>query len=236
MNRYSDSLNSVGERYLSRVPFFSDLSENGKELLARALKVARYSHGTFVKSEDEKLTHLPIILSGTVRVFKASPSGKTLTLYRLKESDTCLLAAYCILSNTQYPAEAVVDQDSEMLLISSELFQILYSFEKSVQEFVVNLGLHRILQLIMVIEEIAFKKLDRRLAHFLIEKLMEKGAKTTYMQMTHQQIADELGTAREVISRLLSEFESNEYVSLARKQIEILNHSALEKIAQDVHL
>lgn len=223
------------QKYLARVPFFSDLSEEGKSLLREALKISLFTKGTFVKSENEKLLHLPIILSGTVRVFKASPSGRTLTLYRLQEGDTCLLAAYCILSNTTYPAEAIIDQDSKMALISAETFKDLYAIEKSVQEFVVNLGLHRIMKLIMVIEEIAFNKLDKRLALFLIEKAMEKGSKNSSMQMTHQQIADELGTAREVISRLLHDFESHEFVFLARKQIEIRNLAALEKIAHDFH-
>lgn len=226
---------SKKDEYLTLVPFAQDLSKEGRALLTKGLRVDQYPEGTFVKAESEKLVNLPIVLSGRVRVFKASPSGRTLTLYRLKAQDTCLLAAYCILSDTAYPAEAMVDQASEMILISADVFKALYSTEKAVQEYVVNLGLHRIIKLIMVIEEIAFKRLDKRLAQFLIEKVIEKG-QASWVKMTHQQIADELGTAREVISRLLNEFESNDYVSLARKQIEIKNLSALQKIAQDNHV
>lgn len=154
----------------------------------------------------------------------------------LNPKDICLLAAYCILSSTEYPAEAIVDQSSEVLLIPADTFKILYSTEKAVQDFVVSLGLHRILKLIMVIEEVAFTKLDKRLAQFLIQKSSEKGTKTSLMKMTHREIAAELGTAREVITRLLSEFESNQYVSLARRQIEIRSEDALQQIAQDAYV
>ena len=140
------------------------------------------------------------------------------------------------LSSTEYPAEAIVDQSSEVLLIPADTFKILYSTEKAVQDFVVSLGLHRILKLIMVIEEVAFTKLDKRLAQFLIQKSSEKGTKTSLMKMTHREIAAELGTAREVITRLLSEFESNQYVSLARRQIEIRSEDALQQIAQDAYV
>lgn len=222
--------------HLAMVPFAGKLSANGRSLLLNTLQIAQYPKGTFVKSECEKVKHLPILISGAMRVFKSSPSGRSLTLYRLNSKDTCLLATYCILSDTAFPAEAIVDQSSKVLLIPIDTFKSLYAEEKAVQDFVVTLGLHQILKLIMIIEEIAFKRLDKRLAQFLVVKFSENSQKPAPMQMSHQEIADELGTAREVVSRLLSEFESNDYVSLARRQIEIKDPDALQHIAQDIHV
>lgn len=232
MNKPSYSRTYINQDHLSRIPFADKLSESGKNLLDSGLQLVRYPQGRYFKFQNDRLQNLPFILSGTLRVYISSQGGKSLTLYRLYPNDTCVLAAYCILNEMGYPAEAMVDQTAELLLIQADIFKTLYEKEPAVQDFVFSLGLDRIMQLIMTAQEVAFKKLDKRLAQYLLAKFIESDQQMINLKISHQDIADELGTAREVISRILNDFEKRKLISLNRMEISLREHQELQEIAE----
>ncbi|MGD9096729.1 MAG: Crp/Fnr family transcriptional regulator [Desulfobacterales bacterium] len=203
------------------IPFAEKLSLEGRDLLSRSFRWVDYPKGSMMKCEGDMPDYLPFLLSGDVRVFKSSPDGKKLTLYRIKPGESCLLAAFCILKGVSYLADAVVDQSGEGILIEAEAFRRLHAQEEAVQDFVLDLGLSRIRDLIMIVEEVAFRKMNERLALFLIKKSKTEDNQLQSVRMSHQEIATELGTVREVVSRLLQEFEALNFIHLDRRRIEI---------------
>lgn len=214
------------------IPFAEQLSPQGRDLLTRSFRWITYPKGSMMKSEGDRPDYLPFLQSGDVRVFKSSPDGKKLTLYRIKPGGSCLLAAFCILKGVSYLADAVIDQPSEAILVSAEAFRTLHAQEKAVQDFVLDLGLTRIMNLIMIVEEVAFCKMNERLALFLIQKSRMDESRLRPVRMSHQEIATELGTVREVISRLLQEFEALNVVHLSRRRIDIKDLQGLHYLAE----
>jgi CRP/FNR family transcriptional regulator len=214
------------------IPFAEKLTPEGRDLLSRSSRWIDYPKGSMMKSEGDMPDYLPILQSGAVRVFKSSPDGKKLTLYGIKPGGSCMLAAFCILKGVTYLADAVVDQSSDAILISAEAFRRLHAQEKAVQDFVLDLGLSRIMNLIMIVEEVAFRKMNERLALFLIQKASTDQSQLQPVRMSHQEIATELGTVREVISRLLQEFEALHFVHLGRRNIEIIDLQGLQYLVE----
>lgn len=157
-------------------------------------------------------------LSGEIRVFKIGESGREITLYDVFPGETCILNASCILSHQGYPANAVALRDSDVLFISSEIFRKLVAEYEEMRQFIFSLFSQRFVEIMELLEEVAFGKMDKRLSDYLIQK-SENGV----LLSTHQQIANELGTSREVVSRLLKDFERHGSISLSRNTIEIRN-------------
>lgn len=126
-------------------------------------------------------------------------------------------------------------QSCEVLIIPAEVFRTLYRQEISVQKYVIDLGMHRINHIISTIEEVAFRSMDERLALFLLKNCKEDSSNNQKLAMSHHEIAKELGTAREVVSRLLNNFEKENYIRMARKSIELANYNDLERFALGTH-
>lgn len=232
MNQIANYQDTASYEYFSLIPFADQLSAEGKTLLAQSIQFAEFPKGAILKAKGEKPEQMPILISGSIKVFKASSKGKRLTLYKLDQGNTpCLLAAYSILNNTNFPAEVVVHQACKVLIIPAEVFRTLYRQEISVQKYVIDLGMHRINHIISTIEEVAFRSMDERLALFLLENCKKEKSDNQKLTMSHQEIAGELGTAREVVSRLLSNFEKENYIRIARRSIELLSYKNLESFA-----
>ncbi|THB62904.1 MAG: Crp/Fnr family transcriptional regulator, partial [Spirochaetaceae bacterium] len=228
MNQVNNHQGTANYEFLSLIPFADKMSAEGKRLLAQSIQFAEFPAGTILKTEGEKPNQMPILVSGSIKVFKASPNGKRLTLYHLEKGNTpCLLAAYSILKNKNFPAEVIVDQSCEVIIIPADTFRTLYRKEISVQRYVIDLGMHRINHIFTTIEQVAFHGVDERLASFLLEKFTENKISKSHkrkLDMSHQEIAREIGTAREVVSRLLKNFEKENFIRMARRSIELVNY------------
>lgn len=191
------------------------------ELLKELLVIARHQDvpaGKQIYSEGDSCPVIAFVISGEIRVYKTGQTGREITLYEIGPGETCILNASCILSGTSYPANAVTLSDVTMLLIPSSDFRRLVDRHEEMRDFVFALLSRRLSGVMELVEEVAFGRMDERLLDYLIEK-SENGN----LETTHQKIANDLGTSREVVSRLLKDLERKQEVRLSKNSISLLN-------------
>ncbi|MCP5062782.1 MAG: Crp/Fnr family transcriptional regulator, partial [Ignavibacteriae bacterium] len=175
---------------------------------------------TLIFDEGSTTNNLAVIISGKVRVYKLAESGREITIYRINKGESCILTISSILSNLTYPARAVVEEDVEALIVPSDIFKELVNKDESWRNFTFGLMNTRFANVITVVEEVAFRRMDERILEFLVQKNNSNGNE---LNITHQEIAYELGTYREVVSRILKDFEKSGLIELSRNKINILN-------------
>ncbi|MDQ6972984.1 MAG: Crp/Fnr family transcriptional regulator [Mariprofundaceae bacterium] len=166
------------------------------------------------------------VLSGSVRVQKMDPEGREIVLYRVEDGQTCMLTTSCLLSGRAYPAEGIAEEDTCLAIISPQQFDELLA-DKGFRRFVLSMISERIADLMALIEDVAFGRMDVRLARRLLE--LDNGSGE--LHLTHQQMATELGTAREVVSRLLKDFERRSLVNLRRGVVLLADQQSLKELA-----
>ena len=203
----------------SRYPALANLPESARTCLAASALQANLPAGTVVFDERQSCRGFPFVLEGSIRVVKASPSGRELPLYRVNAGETCIISTSCLLGSEAYNARGIAVSDCRLLLLPKTVFESLLA-EPVFRAFVFHLFAERIADLMHLIDEVAFKRLDQRLAGILL-------GKGTCLRTTHQQLADELGSGREIVSRLLKGFSEQGLVRLGREQIEILDPAGL---------
>lgn len=175
--------------------------------------------GRDVFVEGDRVDALALLLNGQVRVYKIGATGREITLYRFGLGESCILSANAILSHASFPALATVEQDAEALLIPASLFRSWVRDSDAWRDFLFSLLSRRLASLMMLIEEVAFQRMDRRVAALLVDRAEVQNP----VAMTHQEIAAELGSSREVVSRILEDFDSAGAVRTRRGTIEILD-------------
>ena len=200
-----------------------------KRLLATALPVT-LPEGAMVFREGAECSNYLLVLQGSVRVQKLSESGHEIVLYRVESGQSCVLTTSCLLACEAYNAEGVTETPVEAIAIPNALFQELLAASPEFRAFVFATYADRISGLLMLIDAVAFGRMDSRLAAKLAELADADGAIT----MTHQELARELGTAREVVSRLLKEFERRGWLSLGRGHIQVCDHGSLQQQADNL--
>jgi CRP/FNR family transcriptional regulator, anaerobic regulatory protein len=173
--------------------------------------------GKKIYAEGDSCSAIAFVLSGDIRVFKIGETGREITLYEIGPGETCILNASCILSCRTYPANAVAITDVDMLLIPSAAFRRLVDEQEAMRDFVFTLLSLRLSAVMELVEEVAFGRMDQRLMEYLVEK-----SENNVLGTTHQKIANDLGTSREVVSRLLKDFERKQEVRLSRNSITLL--------------
>ena len=166
----------------------------------------------------------PLVLSGTIKVLQRYPNGRELPLYRVKPGESCLLSASCLLGHVDYTATGIAETDVELLVVKPADFHALIASDEAFRNHVFAMFGERLATLMSLVEAIAYQKLDRRLAALLLEK-------GDPVRATHQSLADELGSVREIVSRLLRAFEDKGWVDLARERIAITDRGALAAVA-----
>jgi CRP/FNR family transcriptional regulator len=216
-------------RLASLMPAWMDADEAVLDRLLADARVVRLACDQFVFHAGDLCEAFLILLDGDVRVQLISSSGREITLYRIGAGGSCILTTSCLLSQEHYPAEAVAESDTSALAISESAFQSALESSPWFRKFVFDGFSSRLTNVIQKIEEIAFTSIDVRLAAFLL-KLQDKGTQS----VTHQDIAIELGTAREVVSRHLKRFEANGWVRLGRGQVSIVDRSSIRALAASV--
>jgi CRP/FNR family transcriptional regulator len=204
-------------------PLLAALPAAARERLAAHAQILQVAAGTVVFDERQACRGFPFVLAGSLRVLKAAANGRELPLYRVTPGETCIISSACLLGHLPYNARGVSETATTLLLLPSADFEALMD-EPAFRDFVFQLFSARIAELMQLIEEVAFRKLDQRLAALLLGR----GAR---VHTTHQQLADELGSVREIVSRLLKGFAEQQLVSLAREQIDILDPAGLRRIA-----
>ena len=215
------------KNWTDRFPGLSRLDQGLKGRIETNSNIISFKKNSLVFGPDKSPENMFFLISGTVRVQQVSATGREIVLYRIEAGQTCVLTISCLLSFDQYSAEGRADTDLISAYISRDLFDELVASSKPFRNLVFAAFSKRITDLFLVIDEVAFQRIDLRLAR----KLIEIAKKSDVLEVTHQALAIELGTAREVISRQLKEFQRREWISQSRGKMKILNASQLIKLA-----
>jgi CRP/FNR family transcriptional regulator, anaerobic regulatory protein len=197
-----------------------------REFLAESFFV-RIPAGKDVFVEGDQAEAIGLLISGVVRVYKIGETGREITLYRFGLGESCILTANAILSQKTFPAIATVEKDAEAVMIPAETFRDWVKRHDLWREFVFDLLSDRLSTVMAVVDEVVFQRMDRRLAAWLLKRSEQQNP----IRSTHQEIAADLGSSREVISRILEDFAQRGWVEVRRGTIEILDPSSLNSQA-----
>lgn len=211
--------------WLQDFPPLLALESSARDILTNTARIVEAPVGTIGYREGGACGAYVMRLAGQSRVYKMSSSGREILLYRVAAGETCVITTTCLLGNSNYPASTIVEMPIRDVIIPSSAFNQLMVDSKVFRSFVMTNYGALITDLIVLLDEVAFHSLDARLAKLLLDV----GANT--INRTHQLMADELGTAREVVSRQLKRFEHKGWVALGRGHVEISDRSKLEKMA-----
>ncbi|HEY5790255.1 MAG TPA: Crp/Fnr family transcriptional regulator [Gammaproteobacteria bacterium] len=217
----------TGGGWLDNFPELARLDAASRQRLASAARPVTLPPATTVFHDGAACSSYLLVLDGSVRVQKTSSSGREITLYRVAEGQTCILTTTCLLADERYPAEGVTETEVRAIVLPNALFQQLLASSAEFRRFVFAVYARRVSDLIMLVEAVAFGRMDLRLAAHLLAHASPAGS----LHATHQELAAELGTAREVISRLLKDFEQRALVRLHRGRIELCDRDGLQQLA-----
>ena len=181
--------------------------------------------GSQVFAEQQPCQGFPLLLDGSIKVVKQAANGRELQLYRVVPGGSCIISSSCLLGRTDYNARGIAESALTLLIVPAPLFGRLLLEVPSFRDFVFHLFAERIGDLMQLVEEVAFTRLDQRLARLLLARQED------VIGVTHQQLADDLGSVREIVSRLLKGFAAQGLVSLAREQLTITDRAGLQKLA-----
>ncbi|BCK86825.1 CRP-like cAMP-activated global transcriptional regulator [Sideroxyarcus emersonii] len=207
-------------RLLSQYPMLRELSTADRDALFATANVVNVPAGAIVFDECQPCQGFPLLLSGNIRIIKASANGRELPLYRVSPGDSCILSSSCLLGRANYQARGIAELDTVMVALSPDMFEKLLAVHKPFQDYIFGMFSERLADLMQLLSAVAFQKLDQRLAALLANK-------PSPFQTTHQALADELGSVREIVSRLLKSFAEKGWIRLEREQIEIVEANSL---------
>ena len=213
--------------WIEKFPRLAILPPEIKEKLSQESGTFTLKEGACVFAAGKPAEHFLLLVSGQVRVQQISHTGREIVLYRVRAGESCALTTACLLGGEDYIAEAIVEENATAIAIPKDLFDGLITGSKDFRTFVFTAFNKSVSNLFRVIDEVAFSRIDIRLAH----KLIELADGQDKVVRTHQQLASELGTAREVISRQLLEFQRRGLVKSARGQISLIDSRALHQLA-----
>lgn len=181
--------------------------------------------GATLFDEGTACQALPLLLEGRIKVSKRAENGREIRLYSVHPGELCIVTVGCLLGGSTYPATGIAETPLQALALPRPLFMRLLNEHAPFREWIFQIFSERISGLMQLVEEVAFRKLDQRLAAWLVEHAPR-------VEASHQSIADELGSVREIISRLLRQFEDQDLVSLGRERIEVLDAPRLKRLSE----
>jgi len=213
--------------WINQFPGLSRLPSDIRDYLQAQSKVITIPSETVIFGPGKPPEQLLLLLSGTVRVQKTSEQGREIVLYRVHAGESCVLTTACLMAYEDYSAEGIAETGLTAVAIPREVFDRMVADSPEFRQFVFTAYSRRMTDLFAVVEEIAFGRIDIRLA----QKLIELAADQSTVHATHQKLAIELGTAREVISRQLSEFQRRKWIEQARGVIHLIDRDAIKSLA-----
>lgn len=200
---------------LAAFPFLHAASPAVRADFAAEVRRQRVGPGMFICMEGDTCGMLPLVVDGFARVYKASDTGRELTLYRIERGEACILTVSCILGARPFPAFAATETDVDVLLVPAASFRRWVLAHEAWRGFAFDLLARRLADVIETVEEVAFRRLDARVA----AHLLQRGVRV--VPTTHEAVATELGSSREVVSRVLKELERQGLVTLTRGAIQV---------------
>ena len=213
--------------WIEQFPGLSKLESAIRDVLTRKSAVVTVREGSVIFGPGKSPENLLLLLEGRVRVQQVSETGREIVLYRVEAGESCVLTTACLLAHEGYSAEGIAETDVRAVAIPRTVFDDLIAQSVTFRTFIFTAYSKRITDLFQIIEDIAFQRVDIRLAQKLLD--LERG--TGQIKATHQQLAAELGTAREVISRQLGEFQRRGWIRQSRGSVELVEPDGLERLA-----
>ncbi|MBQ3137595.1 MAG: Crp/Fnr family transcriptional regulator [Clostridia bacterium] len=223
----SEKIN-CSEVYNQHFPFWDKLSMEDKVYLCKNSSLEHFEKEQPVHG-NTGCTGLYIVKEGRLRIYMLSDEGKEITLYRLGKGDICMLSACCVLSSITFDVYVDAEQPSDCYMINGNAFNDISERYLEVKNFALEIAVQRFSDVMWIMQQIVFMSMDKRLAIFLLDECNAVG--NDFISMTHEQIARHLGTAREVITRLLRHLASDGAVEVTRRGISIINKKKLRDIA-----
>ena len=213
------------------LPFWNKLTEEQKQRISHVIEFRQIGRGTHIHDSSADCLGLVVVRSGQLRAYILSEDGREITISRLTQYDVSLLSASCVMPDMQFNVMIEAEKDTEFWSIPACLFKNLVDESLAVSNFSRNLLSGNFSELMWLMEQIMWKSFDKRLAAFLLEE--SRLEETRQLKITHEKIANHMGTAREVVTRMLRYFQSEGMVKLTRGTIEITDEEALEALSDN---
>ncbi len=214
-------------RITQAFPMLRQATPEGLRAFREVGFLTRIPAGRDVFVEGDAVGAIPLLISGTVRVYQIGETGREVTLYRFRPGESCVLTANAILTRRSFPAIATVEEDAEAVMIPAEVFRAWVAQTDVWRGFFVDLVAQRLASVMTVVDEVAFRRLDQRVAALLATRARTGNPIT----ITHQEIAAELGSAREAVSRVLEDLSTKGLIRPSRGRIEVLDPASLGRAA-----
>lgn len=216
------------ESVLERLPFWKLLTDSEKELVRQNAVIRLYKKGTRVYSSERECLGMLFVMQGEMRTYLLSEEGREVTLFRVYPNDLCVLSASCVISQISFDTQMSAQKDTEALMIPPNIVLLLKEKNLSVRCFLYELATKRFSDVMWAMQQILFKRLDQRLALFLMQESQRLGTDTIHM--THEQIAQQISSAREAVARMLKQFSEDGLVELKRGAIRLLDQKGLKAL------
>ena len=216
------------ESVLERLPFWKLLTDSEKELVQQNAVIRLYKKGTRVYSSERECLGMLFVMQGEMRTYLLSEEGREVTLFRIYPNDLCVLSASCVISQISFDTQMSAQKDTEVLIIPPNIVLLLKEKNLSVRCFLYELATKRFSDVMWAMQQILFKRLDQRLALFLMQESQRLGTDTIHM--THEQIAQQISSAREAVARMLKQFSEDGLVELKRGAIRLLDQKGLKAL------
>ena len=211
------------------LPFWDKLTEKQKNALSGSVIHRTIEKGTIVH-DGSVCTGLLLVKSGQLRAYILSDEGREITIYRLFDMDICLFSASCILRSIQFDVVIQAEKDTELWLIPPFVYKAIMEESATVSNYTNEIMATRFSEVMWLMEQIMWKSMDKRVANFLLEETSIED--TNALKITHEAIANHLGTHREVVTRMLRYFQSESLVKLTRGVVEIVDEDRLQTLAE----
>lgn len=216
--------------FQSYFPVWKNLNTAQQSRILRGLMTQQVKKGTVIHNGSLDCTGLLLIKSGQLRAYILSNEGREITIYRLFDADMCLLSASCIMRSIQFEVIIEAEKDTELWVIPAETYKNIMEESAPVANYTNELMATRFSEVMWLVEQIMWKSMDKRVAAFLLEEVAIEG--TNALKITHETIANHLGSHREVITRMLRYFQSEGMVSLSRGTVTVLDEKKLEALQE----
>lgn len=194
-----------------------------------AAQLASLPHGCAIMSPGAACAAVAFVASGRARVYQVGEEGREVTLYRIEQEECCVLTVACLLGGQPFPALAQAETDTRAWVVSAAVFREWVGRHQFWRDYVFSLLGRRLGEVLLRIEDVTFRRIDARLAEALLRRA---GTKGRYATVTQQQLADELGTAREVVSRTLGRFRDTGWLKVSRGRLELVDRAALAELCR----
>ncbi len=226
INSPNETPTSLYENLLRQYPDMSDLQEPSWSNILKPTQIKQIPAGTFIFRESDSCTNFMWLLEGTMRVYKHSPGGREITLYRVSPGELCVLSLQCLMADQGFPAVAVAESDLVGLALTKQEFDNAIDESREFRRYLLKILALRLADVVQLVSDVTFQRLELRLTCLLGQ--LFRHSNDGGLKITHAQLAHELGTTREMISRILKELENKKCIKLSRGEIHLVSKDVLE--------